>query len=960
MKDLLSGVSFIWKSPAGAMSGAALFATVFVASPAFAQTAPAPATGQEAASPDAAAVKMERFEVTGSSIKRIDAETALPVLTVNVDDILRMGVSNSEQLLKTTSVTSTLGATQVANTGAGGGQGGAGSVSLVSLRGLGSARTLVLINGRRSAPAGGAAVDIGTIPLAAIDRVEVLMDGSSAVYGSDAVAGVINFIMKRDYSGAELSTTFGAPTRTGGGTEEKASAFAGFSDGDRFSATLGASYAYTQPIFGNTRSFARNLDVANQLDKTSTTSFPANVRLNNGSLVSPVYPNCGPYSETSALNPGLCRYDNAPYISLQPKIKLYNLSGSARYKFSKEVELYVEPSFSRNDTLNTTQHVLINGAVLPAGAPYIATLTNLINTQYAQFATQLKPLIGSAYALLPASSPYYPTAWVNANLGPNLLAGQPLVLLFRSVPTGARQTRDVDDSVRVVGGMRGVAAGWDYDAGLLYSQWKNKDSLAQGWALFDKYLSLVDSGVINPFGPTTDANALSQAMASNYNGLFTTTTTAVSSADAKASRELFKLPAGMLSVALGGELRREKLDINPSDANRNFQVSGFGAAGVPTTASRNVQSAYAEANVPILKDVKGFKNLEADAAIRFDSYERVGDTTNPKGSLRWQPFTGLLLRGSAGSGFRAPTLINLFQPQARGITTNGSRDLVRCPIGTTGIIDCSTQFVTLAGGNPNLQPEKSLSTTAGLTFEPTKNYSIDIDYWRISVSDVISSALSTATILGDPVRYASFIHRGAPDGNASGVGPILGIDQGLVNLGKSNVDGLDLDLAGRIPVTQKDRLTLRLQGTYLMRFDQQATNGTFTNSINNPASSGIGIGVALRWRHIASATWGHGPWTASASQNFQTGYHDLRTSLQSAAAVPIPRRVAPYETYDTQLSYTGIKSLRLTLGIKNVFDRDPPYTNYGAGFVGGYDLSYTDVRGRFVYLTATYDLKAWR
>jgi iron complex outermembrane receptor protein len=261
----------------------------------------------------------ERVEITGSSIKRIDAETALPVQVLTREDIQRSGVSNVEQLLKSVSASSTLGGTSVANTGAGGGQGGSNSVSLISLRGLGSARTLVLINGRRSAPAGGSsAVDISTIPIGAVERVEVLKDGASAVYGSDAVAGVVNFILRRDYSGIEATATLGAPTRSGGGTETKLAILAGFGDfeKDRFAVTVAASYQATKPIFGSDRSFARNINVDEQLDKTSTTAFPANIRLNNGTLKSANYPDCGAYSIVSPLTPGVCRYDNAPYIAL--------------------------------------------------------------------------------------------------------------------------------------------------------------------------------------------------------------------------------------------------------------------------------------------------------------------------------------------------------------------------------------------------------------------------------------------------------------------------------------------------------------------------------------------------------------------------------------------------------------------------------------------------------------------
>lgn len=951
MKDLMTTMTSMPKNPAGALC-ASLLAALTLASFARAQTAPPAATPTTVST-----VQMERFEVTGSSIKRIDGETALPVLVISLDQIQSSGVSTTEQLLKTVTATQTAGGAFVAGTGSGGGQNGGSSAATISLRGLGGNRTLVLINGRRGAAfGGGSAVDIASIPVAAIDHVEVLKDGASAIYGSDAVAGVVNFILRKNFSGTEVSTTWGAPTRAGGGTDEKVSVYTGFGDinADRYTVTVAASYHATQPIFGDKRSFARNLDVANQLDKTNATAtFPANVRLNNGTQGSPTFPNCNPSIAGGLINKTLCVYDNAPYDALQPRTKLSIASASARFKVSNAAEIYAEPSFTRNDTLNTIQQVLINGAALPSNSPYITTMTNLINAQPAAVQPALRGLIGSGWAFLPSSSPYYPTAWVNTQ--PNLIPGQLLPLYFRSFPTGTRKTNDVNDTSRIVTGIRGAFAGWDYDAGLLYSQWENKNSLVQGWALFDKYLTLISTGAINPFGPTTDANAVAQAMATNYVGPFGNTKNSVKGADVKASREIFKLPAGAVSVAFGGELRKETYNFTPSDANANFLVAGFGAAGVGASGTRKVQSAYAETAVPLLRDVTAFKRLEIDGAVRFDSYQKVGNTTNPKGSIRWEMYHGLLLRASAGSGFRAPTLNNLYSPPTKGITTNGSRDLIRCPVGTSGIQDCSTQFVTNGGGSRALQPEKSLSETAGVAWEPTKNYSFGVDFFRITVSDLIATAFGTATILSDPVRYASFIHRGPADGNASGQGPIIGIDQYLINLGKTNVDGFDVDFTGRVFNGNADKITLRANGTYIMRYDQQQTSGVFANAINNPASGGIGL--VIRWRHTAGATWKHGAWLGSLSQNFQVGYHDTRTSLQTVANTPVPRKVAPYETYDGQLSYTGFKKVRLTLGVKNLFDRDPPYTNYGGGFVGGYDLSYTDVRGRFAYVSASYSFK---
>ena len=890
--------------------------------------------------------KLEKVEITGSSIKQIEGETALPVLVISREEILRTGVATAEELLRSISTTASGGSTSAANTGAGGGQGGGSSVSLISLRGLGSARTLVLVNGRRTAPAGGStAIDISTIPIVAIERIEVLRDGASAVYGSDAIAGVINFILRKNFSGREISATVGAPTNSGGGKDTKVSLFMGMGDlaKQRYNVNVGLAYQKVEPIFGRDRAFASNLNVGEQLDRTSNTPFPANiVRPSNGGLIAPPnYPDCGPYSFVSPLLPGICRYDNSPYVAIQPKSEQANGLLFGRFAIGDSTEAYVEANLTRNKTTNTIQHVLINGSAITATHPYTITLRNLLDTQYAAFPQIRSRVLGLAYSLLPTSSPYYPTAYA-ASIG---LAGQPLILQFRSVPTGLRVTEDITDNSRIVAGFRGIGMGWDYDAGLFHAKNKITENLKDGWPLFNDYLPLLNSGVINPFGPTTSASALAAAQATIFKGNWFINTTQVTSLDAKGSREIYRLPAGAVNLAVGAEARKEKLDLAPSQTNKDFLVAGFGGAGVPLAADRKVKSAFAEVNIPIIK------SFEANVAVRYDNYQRVGTTTNPKTSFRWQPDETVLVRAAIGSGFRAPTLNDLYSPTFFGITTNGQRDLLRCPLGgPTTDIDCANQFVTLGGGNANLKPEKSRSKTVGVVYEPSKDFSVALDFFDLKVKDVIRTGVPIATILANPIIFASLIQRGPPDGNSSGVGRITGISQQLTNLGKVNVAGVDLDVKGRLMTGDDYKVTGRANGTYMQKYLTQNLDGTFSNAVN--VTAGQVPGVVLRWRHTASATYESGPWSATVSQNFQNAYYDTRTSLQ-AASVPL-RSVADYSTFDLQGTYNGFKSLRIVVGIKNVFDRDPPYANSGSGFVGSYDLSYADVRGRFIYTSATF------
>jgi iron complex outermembrane receptor protein len=935
--------NFMMKNLARAYAGGA-FASLALAGNALAQST-------------SSADRLDRVEVTGSAIKRIDGESALPVQVITREEIQRSGITSTEQLLKQVTATSTSGAQTVAGTTAGGGQGGNSSVATISLRALGQQRTLVLIDGRRSAPAGGGtAVDIASIPLQMIDRVEVLKDGASAIYGSDAIAGVVNFILRKDYIGAELSTTVGNPTRHGGGLETEYSGIAGWGnvDTDRFNITLGVDYKRTKAINGADRNFATNIDIQHSLDRLSSTSFPANVQKPGGGVISPTFPNCAP-SQTSFSAPGVCRFDNAPFDDLQPDSKLEQVSLNGRFKINDAIEAYAQTSFTRIKTIGNEQPVLINGAAQTGGSPYAIDLHNLYNSQYRAgdtggvLATLLFGSVANsnnintganAFALLPPSSPYYPTAFAAANG----LAGKPLPLLLRSFQTGPRQTTDISSQPRFVAGFRGTVLGFDYDVGALYSKDRIQNLNTAGWTLTDQYLNLLNTGVINPFGPTADPAALAAAQRTVLNSVYGVSQNQIESLNAKVSRDLFNLPAGPLAFAGGAEFRREMLNVEPSFENVNFLVSGFGAPGVPIEAGRNVASAYLEFNAPIIK------GLELDIAGRYDHYEGVGKTVNPKASLRWQPIDQLLFRAAVGKGFRAPSLTDLFLPPARGITTNGQRDLVRCPV-VVASTDCSNQFVTIGGGNPALQPEKSRSQTIGFVFEPTKDYSLGVDAFYIAVKDTIRTAFSVAQILGNPFQFANLIQRGPPDGNASGVGPITGILQGQVNAGRTNTSGFDVFLRGRVYNTPGDKVTLGIDGTYTTRYDQQnPLDGSYQNAINIAGQGGIGI--ILRWRHTAYATWDHGPFALTFQHNYQVGYRDVNPAVVPAATTP--PQVGSYTTLDTNLAYTGVKNLKVALGVKNIADRSPPYTNYGGGFIGGYDLSYADVRGRFVYGSVTY------
>jgi iron complex outermembrane recepter protein len=939
----------------GGLAGMALIAT-----PTFAQTTPASDTVQQG----------ERVEVTGSSIKRIDAETALPVQIITRQDISRLAPQNVEDLLRTISASSPTGATQIST----GSFATTSGISSISLRGLGAKRTLVLVNGRRIAPFGGvaggggvSAVDVNSIPIAAIERVEILKDGASAIYGSDAVAGVVNFILRSDYVGAIGEAQFGTTTHSGSGKSYQSDVVLGFGDlqKDRFNVMLTASYNHEDAIYGKDRYFAQSsINLTEGSDGSSGNTYPANIVSSAGSsrnFLAPAFAgrfptfgftNCAPSIPASPIFVGnalatSCRYDPAPSVALIPQSTRTAVGISGRFAITPDMQAYGELNASRNIVKYTIQATPISDqfALTPTN-PYVPQLNALIDSNLAALtaaygASFVAGLRTQTTFLLPTSSIYYPTAFA-ASLG---LAGSPIDLRYRSIESGGRSLRDENTASRGVFGVKGSAYNWDYDLGVMYTQSQVKESLLDGYPQYSKLLPLLNSGVVNPFGPSTPA-VLAQIKAANYTGNAFESKTSLAGVDGHASREVYNLPAGPITFAFGGDFRKEKYSFAASAAAQSGDLSGYGGNFLGVSAQRNTEAAFMEVNVPIVK------GLEMDAAYRYDNYEGVANTTNPKVSLRWQPVKEFLLRSSWGTGFRAPALDELFAPVVSGVSASGLSDPARCVFLPNGGVvgsstDCLTQFNLATGGNTHLTPEKSVSKSIGFQIEPTANVHFGADYFDTFLrNQIVIGGVSAGFILANAANLAQFsnlVTRGAN-------GSITSISQQNTNLGNAHVQGWDVDGRVRFPTDVLGRFTVGINGTYFTRFDSQNTDGSYTGGIGNAGAIGS---LVARWRHIATAAWDYGPWSAQLTDNFQSGYQDFFSSVGN------PRKVGVYETFDVQGSYSGIKGLTLTAGIKNFLDKDPPYSNAGVNgqFQAGYDASYADVRGRFIYGKVSYEFK---
>jgi len=902
--------------------------------------------------------RVEKVEVTGSNIKRIEAETALPVQVITREDIQKSGATSVEQLLQTISVTTSSGSFTAA-TSAGASNLG---ISTVSLRGLDGRRTLVLLNGRRITAYGGSLdvsspVDVNSIPIAAIERIEVLKDGASAVYGSDAIAGVINFILRKDFKGAELSLDYSLP-QAGGGSTFRASGIAGFGDRakDKYNVMVMGSYEEGGALYGRDRPYSRSAINEQFLnDGTSGNTFPANIYIPatgnwTGGSRNPLAGNCSPSVTDPFFSPNVCRFDPSDLVSLVPLTKRANLYASANFSLTPTWDAFVEGAVTRAESRTIIQPV-------PLSDQFALPDNNPLFNQYPYSLPDNSPLLAGAGGqfgrttfLLRPTSTYYPTAYIRNLIGPT--AALPDVLVrYRSFGTGPRDVTDVALQPRFTFGVKGTLAGWDVDSAFLYSGSDIKENVNGGYPLYTRILPLLNSGVVNPFGPNTAA-VQQQLDATQFYGTALHYKTSITSIGAKGSRDVFALPGGSAAVAIGAEYRRETYDSLPDVTIQTGDVSGYGGNQLEISKSRGVTGLFGELSLPI------WKSVEANAAVRYDNYQGTGSRTTPKVSLRWQPMSQVLVRASYGQGFRAPALTDLFAPQTQGVTQAGVKDPLRCPYTNSGN-DCATQFTTINGGNPNLKPEKSDNITFGVVLEPTKNISLALDAFNIELKDVIQAGIPVPTILGDLSRWGYLVTRGANDPTIPGnYGPIQSISQTYLNLGKIKLAGLDLDGKWRVDAGNWGKFTLRATGTYFQKYDVQNLDGSYSGQVDIAGS--VNGGVIPRWRHYIAIDWSRGPWNATIAQNFQKSYYDIPGSFDDPSdPAYVQRRVGSYEIYDLQVGYEGIRNAKFAFGVRNLFDRKPPYSNVSSQtqFQSGYDISYVDPRDRTFYVKMTYKFK---
>jgi outer membrane receptor for ferrienterochelin and colicin len=838
----------------------------------------------------------ETVVVTGSRIAhRADFEGPSPVLTVDRKSIEESGYNNVQQLLEKIPANgngafSTRGNNQDST---------ANGAASISLRGLGADATLVLVNGRRVAISSFAEsvttnfVDINSIPVAAIERIEVLKDGASAVYGSDAVAGVVNFVLRKDYQGFETSAGFGDVT-SGSSSETSASAIWGTS-GEDSNITMIFDYFKNTTLSNSERG---HLGTADQTayggeDFRSSRGFPGRFIVTSASgTATRIDPGC-PADRVAGQT---CVYDYGPWNLLIPASERTGLMILGHKGFGA-VEFFTEIGVQHNSSI-------------AQGAP--------------------TPLDETAGLTVPITHPNNPYADATA-----ITIGR-----FRTVDAGARQWDITTDNLRAVAGLRGKIGGWDWEVSGSKARSKSEQSgdRTMGWVRTDFLQAEINAGRYNPFGgfvnpPDEIANITTSLVRRGVSHLTTY--------DATISGGIFNMPAGEAQMAAGIEYREESVSDIPDDQFQRGLI--FGTEAVSAQASRSNKSAFVEFDLPLLN------GLDLQVAGRYDDYNDFGSTTNPKVAMRWSPIDSLAIRASWGKGFRAPSLaqIGLGPSQSSQFFTD-TYGCAQNPVYCT-----NTDYLLVFSGNPNLQPETSETFNAGLVWRPG-SFSATVDYWDIDQKkkiDAVPFGFLYTQFCND--QNSTICIRGTPLSGDT-LGPLQQINTGFINIGKQTATGVDLGLYWNSDLLG-GKLNLGLNYSYLLSFDRVELNSAGTAFVKRSLTGEYEY-PENRFQLNAdwdSGVWGvHssinyvGSFEDTPDIDFD-GTLDYDTNKS--------RTVAAFTTMNLQLRYTGFKALKLALSIDNLFDKAPPFAiGNGDDDVYGYVSSQHNPRGRFWSAKATY------
>ena len=942
---------------------------------------------------DGSDVVVQRVEVTGSAIRRVASEGALPVTTLTQADIQKTGAVSVTDLIQM--LPSMQGFVPAASSVNGGGAG----VTTAAVHSLPSKYTLVLLDGQRVAPlalgatqGGGFGVNLESIPLDAIERVEVLTDGASAVYGSDAIAGVVNFVLKKDKTDGNFVATVSRPQRSGGGSWDAAIS-KGFGNiaKDGWNIMGSFSHDHQDALMASQRSFSRRgadflFSYGGQnyryFGSTGNTE-PANISFNAVPAGSPA----GTTPTSYSINPYYTANGNCGSALATPITDPAVLGGpgvSCRFNYAATVQDI--PKSDRDSGLLRGSFKLGDAATLWA---------NLSLSRYSMTAA-----FAPGAQVLPLSQTSLPSlydAYVQPYLDANNLTISPggAKAGYRAISNGDRTDDYQTNSRHLAFGVDGSVLGWDYRASLTLSHTQGFDTAAGGYTDDAIFNAAVATGAYDPV-LATGGSTLSPGI---LHSQLSKTTSDLDSLHFDAQHDLFALPGGQSVLSLGADYAITHYKVDFSDLLRS--QSGFSTQ--PTSADYPIGGAYGAVPFDSRRDNWGvsaewllpvFNGFEATLSGRYDDYSKVhskdqfSPTVDPatqlqqqvadadigntfsaatgKLSLRYTPVQSLLLRGSFGTGFKAPNLGDIAGPLTYAGSTSGT---YACPFpGSAGCAPGSAQYDLLAGangasGSAGLKPEKSQQWTMGFRVEPLAGVSAGLDLWNVQIRhQVLSSGIAEQVGFADPQQYANLFVNPYRD-------PVgyttIGFEQVPFNGGTAQYRGVDWDVSYRAK-TAIGNASASWTGTQMLRQHYNFADGNGDHT--DLGQYGDDQQVVFRTISNLTLSLQTGAFTNTLVTHYKSGYRDAKYAVNEDIFLANPDgslgrsvafgglRVPSYTTLDWQTQYDIAKSWQMTMGIKNLFDRAPPLSlqSAGGGNQVGYDGRYTDPIGRQLYLSTHY------
>lgn len=880
---------------------------------------------------------LEEIVVTGSAIRRIDLDQALPVTVLNASAIRSTGVSNVNELIEK------LPAMQNMTVPADSVGGGGGGIRTANLRGIGEEYTLSLLNGRRMSPAtSGSTIDLSSIPLAAVERVEILRDGASALYGSDAIAGVVNFILKDSVEGITVSSRFDEPL-AGGGRSFTVDVVGGLGDPatDGYSFVLAYSREDQGALAAADRTFSESGFVAFSeggrdyyFENSSANAIPGNAFVyaeSNGGRIRFFNPD-------RAQNGGVCAPQTTP-------------SGeSCRFDYTSTLEIL--PEHERDS-------IFVNGRVrIGDNLTGFATVLHTANEQISRIAPY-----PTGEVPLPLDSDVVRSE-VLPHLTPDELAAAGAITgTWRALPGGNRTRAHDIETTNATFGLEGSRGDLDYQVGMTLASMSNPSDYLTGWLIRDTFVDLVGSGRINIFANHSefmDGDALAPAI---YSGNWSVTDTTMHAFNGTASMPLFELAGGEAMLAVGADWRETEYEHTISKANADA-ILLYGAPGTPYLMERAQYGIFVELLLSLAD------RLELTASLRHDEIDAVEDRLGGrtiglhdhdltyKLATMFDATDRVSFRASFGTGFKAPSMRQIGQPRTAGGYTSGD---YLCPFEAHDPLAAlcwpdEAQYPVFREGHEGLRFETSEQWNVGVVLTPWDDFDATIDYWSIELENFVSS-LTEAQIFADPVKYR---HLFTSMTNLSTGRDDLAIIKAFVNVGRKRTKGIDFAVNKGF-VLGGVYLKLGVSGTWI---------GESVSSLTGSSLGRFGEDAEVVFERlvVAFATIEHGNFAHNLWINYRSGYDDQMQTVEILGTGAVlgrgPRTQIQLdidEQYilDYQLRYTTLGDrLGLTVGINNLTDEAPPLSlrDEGAGHQVGWDPRYSDAYGQTVYLGAEYAL----